>query len=130
MTIERRRSWLGERSGGRHLALVATDVERVIGFASSSPYRTRPAYETTVMLSVYVDPAATGRGVGTSLYAALIDGLREADVHRAVAGITLPNPSSVALHSRFGFEEVGRFTEHGRKFDRFWDVAWFERPMP
>jgi phosphinothricin acetyltransferase len=129
MSLERRRGWLAERSGGRHRVLVALD-DRLIGFASSGPYRSRPAYDTSVMLSVYVDPGRTGRGIATELYGTLIEALRRVDVHRAVAGVTLPNPASVALHRRFGFTEVGRFTEQGRKFGRYWDVAWFERPMP
>jgi phosphinothricin acetyltransferase len=130
MSLDRRRAWLAERSSGPHRVLVAVDGPDVLGFASSGPYRSRPAYETTVMFSAYVDPERTGRGVGTALYGELIDGLRRLDVHRAVAGITLPNPGSVALHRRFGFREIGRFTEQGRKFGRYWDVAWFERPMP
>jgi phosphinothricin acetyltransferase len=130
MSLERRRGWLAERSGGRHRVLVALDDDRLIGFASSGPYRSRPAYDTSVMLSVYVDPGRTGRGIGTELYGTLIEALRRVDVHRTVAGVTLPNPASVALHRRFGFTEVGRFTEQGRKFGRYWDVAWFERPMP
>jgi phosphinothricin acetyltransferase len=127
---ERRRSWLRERPGGRHRVLVGLDQGSVVGFASSGPYRSRPAYHTSVMVSVYVDPEHTGRGVGTALYGELLAGLGRSDVHRAVAGITLPNPSSVALHRRFGFTHIGTFTEQGRKFGRYWDVAWFERPLP
>ena len=55
--------------------------------------------------------------------------LRE-DVHRAYAAIVLPNPASVALHARFGFAPVGTYREAGRKFGRYWDVQWFERPLP
>ena len=51
------------------------------------------------------------------------------DVHRAYAGIALPNPASVGLHERFGFKRVGHFTEQGRKFGRYWDVAWYEKPL-
>ena len=50
-------------------------------------------------------------------------------MHRAFAGITLPNAASVALHERFGFTAVGTFTEQGRKFGRYWDVVWFEKPL-
>jgi phosphinothricin acetyltransferase len=56
--------------------------------------------------------------------------LREQDLHRAIAGIALPNPASVELHHRFGFTDVGTFTEQGRKFGNYRDVAWFERPLP
>jgi len=50
-------------------------------------------------------------------------------IHRIVAGISQPNPASVALHRRLGFREVGVFSNVGRKFGRYWDVAWFERPL-
>ena len=73
---------------------------------------------------------ARDAGVGSSLYAELFDALRDQDLHRAIAGIALPNPASVALHGRFGFTQVARFTEQGRKFGRYWDVAWFERALP
>jgi phosphinothricin acetyltransferase len=46
-----------------------------------------------------------------------------------VAGVTLANDASLALHAKFGFQKVGTFSANGRKFGRFWDVAWFERPM-
>jgi phosphinothricin acetyltransferase len=68
--------------------------------------------------------------VGASLYGALFEALREEDLHRALAGIGLPNPASVALHRRFGFTRVALFSEQGRKFGRYWDVAWFERVLP
>jgi phosphinothricin acetyltransferase len=51
------------------------------------------------------------------------------DVHRAYAGIALPNPASIGLHERFGFKRVAHFTEQGRKFGRYWDVAWYEKPI-
>jgi phosphinothricin acetyltransferase len=42
--------------------------------------------------------------------------------------VALPNEASIALHERCGFEKVGVFREVGRKFDRLWDVAWWQRP--
>ena len=70
-----------------------------------------------------------GNGIGSRLYAALFDSLKDEDIERVVAGITLPNPASVRLHRRFGFRLVGTFHRVGRKFERFWDVSWFERPL-
>ncbi len=129
MTIGARLAWLAEHNAARHRAIVAVLDGTVLGFASSGRYRVRPAYDPSVETSVYVGERHTGRGIGTRLYAALFELLRHEDVHRAYAGIALPNPASVALHERCGFREVGRFTEQGRKFGRYWDVAWFERPM-
>jgi L-amino acid N-acyltransferase YncA len=67
---------------------------------------------------------ACGKGLGSALYAALFAALEREDVHRIVAGISLPNAASLSLHERFGFRPVGVFHSVGRKFDRFWDVAW------
>jgi phosphinothricin acetyltransferase len=123
------RSLAGRTHGSHRLFVAATD-DRVAGYASSGPYRSRPAYATTVETSVYVAPAAIGRGVGASLYAALFRALAREDLHRAVAGIAQPNDASVALHRRFQFVRAAHFSEQGRKFDRYWDVDWYERPLP
>jgi len=130
-TDEEVRGWFegfGER--GRHRLLVALEGRRVLGYASSSAMRPRAAYRPTVETSVYLDPSSTGRGVGAALLGALLSALETEDVHRACAGIALPNPASVRLHERFGFRHVGTFTEQGYKFGRYWDVAWFERAFP
>ena len=63
------------------------------------------------------------------MYAALFDSLRSVDLRWLVAGITLPNEDSVAPHLGSGFEEVDVFSEVGRRFDRYWDVLWMERPL-
>jgi phosphinothricin acetyltransferase len=106
---------------------VARDGDAVLGYATSSPYRPRPAYGPTVETSVYLGPEHTGRGIGRTLYETLLSALEGEDVHRAVAGITMPNPASERLHERCGFRHVGTFSEQGRKLGRYWDVAWFER---
>ena len=127
-------AWLawfrGFGRSGRHRLLVARHDERVLGYSSSSTYRSRAAYAPSIQTSVYVDAGSTGRGVGSSLLAALVSELETEDVHRAYAGIALPNPASVRLHERIGYRHVGTFTEQGRKFGRYWDVAWFERAFP
>ena len=129
VTPDERRPWFDDHSTtGRYRILVAEDTDGpVIGCASSSRWRPKAAYDTTVECSVYCHPDHTGRGVGTRLYEALFAALAGEDIHRFVAGITMPNAASVALHERFGFRRVGQFSEVGRKFDRYWDVAWFER---
>ncbi len=112
---------------GRHQCFVAMKGDAVLGWACSGAYRPKAAYETSIEVSVYLAPNAGGRGLGTALYTRLFDALDGEDVHRALAGITLPNTSSLALHKRFGFAEVGTYSEVGRKFDRYWDVMWLEK---
>ena len=100
-----------------------------MGYAAALPFRSKPAYLTSIEATVYLEPASTGRGLGAALYTALFDALRGEDLHRAYAGITLPNAASLALHRRFGFEEVGVYREVGRKLGRYWDVQWFEKRL-
>lgn len=129
-TVERRRPWLEQfAETGRHRLFVACEEDRPVGYAGSTRFRTKAAYETTVEVGIYLAKEATGRGLGTRLYRQLFDALAGEDIRRAVAGITLPNDASLALHRRFGFEPVGVFQEVGRKFDRYWDVQWLERPL-
>jgi phosphinothricin acetyltransferase len=78
---------------------------------------------------VYCAPEAVGRGAGSALYEALFSELSTEDAHRAFAGVALPNDASLTLHQRFGFTEIGTFREVGRKFDKWWDVTWLERPL-
>ena len=131
LTPDERRPWFDDHSTtGRYRILVAEDAEgRVIGGATSSRWRPKAAYDTTVESSVYCHPEHTRKGVGTLLYEALFAAIEGENVHRIVAGVTLPNPASVALHERFGFWRVGEFSEVGFKFGRYWNVAWFERAV-
>lgn len=129
-TIEQRRPWFASFSPkGRYRLLVVEEGGLVLGYAGSHSFRIKPAYDTTVETSIYCAPEATGRGLGTLLYGALFESIRNEDIHRLVAGITMPNDASVALHRRLGFREIGRFSENGRKFGRYWDVSWLERPL-
>ena len=127
---EGRRAWFDDHSSsGRHRLLVAIDPDgTLLGYATTSRWRPKAAYDTTVESSVYCRPDVVGRGVGTALYSALFESIGGEDIHRIVAGISQPNAASVALHRRLGFREVGVFSNVGRKFGRYWDVAWFERP--
>jgi phosphinothricin acetyltransferase len=130
VTVEQRREWFGHYAdSGRHRLLVAVDGDTLLGYATSSRFRDKPAYAPSVEATVYCHPDATGRGVGAVLYAELFRLLAGEDVHRAYAGIALPNDASLALHRRFGFTDVGTFTEVGRKFDRWWDVLWMQREV-
>jgi len=128
--MDRRREWFTHYSTtGRHRLLVAEDAGAVVGYAISSPFMERRAYETSVSTSVYCSPDHTGQGIGSALYRVLFDAISDEDIHRAYAGVTQPNPASVALHESFGFRQVAFFSEQGRKFDRYWDVAWFEKEL-
>ena len=130
VTVESRARWFDEHSGAkRHRLFVAEDAGLIVGWAGTGPFRDRAAYDTSVETTVYCARETTGRGIGAAMYRVLIDALKDEDIRRVLAGITLPNDASIALHRRFGFTDVGVFTECGRKFGKYWDVVWMERPL-
>jgi phosphinothricin acetyltransferase len=127
---DERRAWFDDHAAsGRHRLLVAEEDGGIVGYATTSRWRPKAAYETTVESSVYVRHDLVGRGIGRQLYGALFDAMTREDVHTIVAGVALPNDASIALHERFGFSQVGVFREVGKKFGRFWDVAWLQRSV-
>lgn len=126
-----RREWFSLfDTRGRHRLLVTRSQGRAVGYAASVPYRPKAAYAPSVETSVYVAPSHIGKGLGSALYRALLSELEREDVHRAYAGIAIPNAASVRLHERCGYRRAGYYTEQGRKFGRYWDVAWYERAFP
>jgi phosphinothricin acetyltransferase len=106
--------------------LVYEEHGNVTGYACATPWKARAAYRHSVEASIYLPPAATGKGIGTQLYKALIADLRERDVHCIIGGAALPNPASVALHERLGFQKVAEFREVGFKLGRWVNVAYWE----
>jgi len=130
-TPDERRGWFADHSRvGRYRLLVADDGKgEALGYATTSRFRTKAAYDTTVEASIYCRADCVHSGIGTALYGTLFESIKAEDINRIVAGVTLPNDASIALHAKHGFREVGRLSAVGRKFDRYWDVAWFERPL-
>ena len=129
-SIAERTDWFNHYNhNGRHRLLVAESEGELLGYASSSPFRPKKAFETSVETSIYLLPKASGKQIGKQLYARLFEVLAPADVHRAYAGITVPNDISLAMHTRFGFIKRGVFREVGRKFGIYHDVEWWEKNL-
>jgi L-amino acid N-acyltransferase YncA len=110
--------------------LVAADGDTVLGYAYAGSYRARPAYRFAVENSVYLDPAAQGRGVGTRLMQALIEESEERGYRLMVAVIgDSANLASIGVHRRTGFEMVGTLQNVGLKFGRWLDTVLMQRPL-
>jgi phosphinothricin acetyltransferase len=129
-TLAQRREWLDQFSAsGKYQCFVAAAGGAAVGWACSAKFKEKEAYATSIETSVYCAPDQTGKGLGRRLYATLFGALAGQDIHRAFAGITLPNDASVGAHKAMGFRHVGTYGEIGRKFGRFWDVGLFLRDM-
>jgi len=98
----------------------------ISGYAHASKWEGRCAYRRSAEVTVYLDPAFTGRGIGSKLYHALLADLRERGFHTAIGGIALPNPASIALHQRLGFRRVAHFEQVGWKFGHWIDVVYWQ----
>ena len=75
-------------------------------------------------MTVYVHQGFRQNGVGTALYTSLLELLRIQGFKRAYAGITLPNPASIRLHQKLGFQSVGIYHCVGYKLGAWHDVQW------
>lgn len=131
-TIETKRQWFaGFADAGPYRVMVAAEPDgRIVGHSYSSPLYPKAAYRSSVATSVYLLPDEVGRGLGTRLWNALYEELRQVDdLHQLFALITLPNDASVALTESRGYTRSGIWKEAGHKFDRYWDVGFWQRPV-
>jgi phosphinothricin acetyltransferase len=120
-----RAKWDAAQSAGYPWFVAESDGGELLGYVSASEFRARLAYRSTIETTIYLREDARGRGIGRPLYELA---LREAarSFHLAVAGITLPNDASVALHERLGFTHVGVFEEVGHKLGQWRDVGYWQ----
>lgn len=109
-----------------HPFLVCEIDSRVAGYAYASTFRTRSAYDWCKELSVYVDPEFRSRRVAKALYSCCIDILKEQGICQLIGGIALPNDVSVAFHEKLGFRHAGTLSKVGYKFEKWWDVGFWE----
>ena len=127
-SIDDRLAWLDQRSGA--MAVVVAEIDgQVVGFASLSPYRDRPAYATTVEDSVYVNADFRGQGVARALLAEILDIASTRGFHAVMARIVGGHDASIGLHNSLGFEIVGTEREVGRKFGKWLDVVIMQRML-
>src|SRR5215207_3695275 len=102
-SLDEQREWLTARSGA-HAVVVADDEDcGVVGFAALSPWRSRPAYSTSVEDSIYVHAGHEGHGIGRTLLAELIEVATAHGFHAVFARIVGGHETSSKLHEAFGF---------------------------
>ena len=127
-TVEEFRRRMEEFS--RHYPyLVCCRAGEILGYAYAHRHMEREAYQWNAELSVYLDRAHTGTGLGRRLYTALMALLRLQGVRTVYGCVTAENAPSVAFHQALGFREAGRFSQVGYKHGRWLDVLWLEKPI-
>lgn len=106
--------------------IVAESENNIAGYAYATKWKARSAYRFSVESTVYIDQNSVGKGIGSLLYKELLLKLKDSGIHVVIGGIALPNPSSIALHEKFGFKKVAQFKEVGIKFSKWIDVGYWQ----
>ncbi|PMR61641.1 N-acetyltransferase [Verrucosispora sp. ts21] len=113
-----------------HRLVAVDDAGTLLGWVAVSPTSTRPVYAGVVEHSVYVDPAAQGRGVARLLLDGLIASTEAAGIWTIQSAVFPENTASLTLHSRAGFRVVGVRERVARHHGRWRDVTLLERRSP
>ncbi|WP_025739501.1 GNAT family N-acetyltransferase [Salinivibrio socompensis] len=124
---QEREHWFAQFDpSSRYQAWVAEQDQQIVGFAYNTPFNAKQAFHIASEITIYAAPDASGRGIGSQLMRTLLDGMRDQGLRRAYSLITLPNPASLALHRRLGFQQVGQLNDVGEKFGQYHSVAMLE----
>jgi phosphinothricin acetyltransferase len=126
-TLESRIEWFQDHQRDGYPVFVAVAADgQVVGWSSLSRYHQRFGYRFTAENSVYVAAGRRGRGVGKLLLPPLLEAARTMGLHAIIAVIDSQNATSIKLHHRLGFRQVGLFKEVGFKFGRWLDIVYME----
>lgn len=124
--------WLAEATAGttgRHGAWAVTNGGAFAGYVVVGPFKGRCAYRDTAEVTVYLDPAATGRGLGREAVGFAEIHARDAGLHALLAVVCAENDASLRLFERAGYERAGLLREVGTKFGRRLDVVYLEKVL-
>jgi L-amino acid N-acyltransferase YncA len=129
VTLEERRQWWQARIAQGYPVLIAQDAQGVLGFSTFGDFRTWPGYRFTVEHTVHVRADGRSRGAGSQLVRALFPRAAALGKHMMVAGVDAANAASIRFHERLGFTRCGTLREVGRKFERWLDLVFLQRPL-
>jgi phosphinothricin acetyltransferase len=110
--------------------LVLTEGGAVLGYAYCNWFKPRPAYRFSAEDSIYMAPAAAGKGWGRILLTELAAQAERCGVRKLIAVIgDSANAGSVGVHRAVGFQPVGVLQSCGWKFDRWLDVVMMDMSL-
>eukprot|EP01031_Cornospumella_fuschlensis_P049599 gene49599-60717_t len=103
---------------------------QLLGYAYVYPWKEKAAYRFTVENSIYLGPAATGKGLGTVLMTELLNRSKAAGLKEIIAIIADKGADgSIHLHQKFGFTEIGRMGRVGFKFGRWLGTVLMQKSL-
>lgn len=106
--------------------IVYQERDQIVGYTYADKWKEKTAYRYTVETSIYLDPEHLGKGIGSKLKESMIKELKTRGFHTVISAISLPNPASIAMCEKFGFQKVGQLKEIGYKFNEWIDVGYWQ----
>lgn len=103
--------------------------DRLLGFGVLRPYSPWKTFESTALITYFLDPESVGQGLGTRLLAALEEKGRQAGIGKLLAHVSSKNEASLSFHQAKGFQRCGCFHSIGSKHGEAFDVVWFEKAI-
>ena len=123
-----------EKTLQTHPYIVAEIDDKIVGYAYAGKFVGREAYKYSSELTIYLDKNFRGIGIGKKLYNELQEHLKKMNIKNLYACIGYPEIedeyltlNSVRFHEQLGFKIVGKFTECGKKFNRWYSMVWMEK---
>lgn len=113
----------------RYPYLVAKVDDKIVGYAYTSSFKNRAAYDWAVETSIYVDRDYRGLGIGKTLYHELEKISKKQNILNMNACIAIPDEGSVAFHQRMGYCQIAHFHQCGYKLDKWYDMIWMEKML-
>jgi phosphinothricin acetyltransferase len=95
---------------------------KVVGYAYCSRFKERAAFDWDCECSVYVEEKQHRKGIATALYEKLFELVKEQGYYNIYALINASVKSSIELHQKWGFTEVGIYEKTGYKLGQWWDL--------
>ncbi|WGI20929.1 N-acetyltransferase family protein [Amylibacter sp. IMCC11727] len=126
-TVEKTIGDMEQQINGPDPFFVATDADRLLGFATYGPFRTGPGYVQTMEISINLDDSARGKGIGRQLLQTLESAARDNTITALIAGVSSANPSAIAFHKANNYSVVGTLPKVGQKFDQRLDLVLLQK---
>lgn len=110
-------------------AIVLEDDGGIAGFGLLKPFFPFPAFRKTGMVTYFVSPENTGKGLGTQIFGKLLEDAKKNGMKTLLVNISSKNKGSIRFHARNGFTVAGTLAGVGEKFGEPFDVVWMQRPV-
>ncbi|MDD4802790.1 MAG: GNAT family N-acetyltransferase [Syntrophomonas sp.] len=101
--------------------------KQINGYVLTTQYKNREAYDTTAEVSIYLQPEAVGRGIGSQALAFIEDYAKKQDIHVLLAVICGQNEASIKLFSKNGYFKCAHYKEVGKKFGQILDSVSYQK---